>query len=163
MQNPGPDNADLTPYFQDVRTLKNFVDNCDELLLTEDAFRQKQGLYKVLQTHEPSEREDPETGLKIAAPLASDFSILAVDLFLRTGKHEFVFMNPDKISHSPSNPNHIYQNYIIDILVPGVKDELNITKPWYRTIDEIIRDTNPKKVEYDETQIDYRIENKCAI
>ena len=82
--------------------------------------------------------------------------MMAVDLFQRTGKHEFVFMNPDCISHSPTSPNHLYQNYIIDVLIPGVKDELDIKHPWYRNIDDCINKTNPKKVEYDATQIDYR-------
>ena len=139
--------------------LKNFVDSCDESLLTEKAFREKKGLYKILQTHKPSGREDPETHLSIAAPLVSDFSILAVDLFFRTGKHEFVFMNPDKISHSPDHPNHLYQNYIIDILIPGIKDELDIRYPWYTDIDKLILETNPRIVEYDESQLDHREED----
>lgn len=82
--------------------------------------------------------------------------MMAVDLFQRTGKHEFVFMNSDCISHSPTSPHHLYQNYVIDVLIPGVKDEVNIRHPWYKSIDECIKKTNPKKVKYDPTQIDYR-------
>lgn len=154
--NPGPDNADITSYFSSLEELKNFVENSNPELLTENAFREKMGLYKILQTHEPSDRIDPETNKKQAAPLVSDFSIMAVDLFQRYGEHKFVFMNPDKIAHSPTSPNHIYQNYIIDILIPTKKDELDIRHPWYLDIDECINKTNPRMVDYDETQIDFR-------
>lgn len=153
---PGPDNADLSNYFRNTNELKAFINNADESLLYETAFREKKALYKILQTHEPSDRTDLETGIHQAAPLVSDFSMMAVDLFQRTGKHEFVFMNPDVISHSPTSPNHLYQNYIIDVIVPGVKDEVCISHPWYENIDECINATNPKTVEYDASQIDYR-------
>ncbi len=155
-ENPGPNNADLSSYFSSTDELKTFIKNANNSHLKEKAFRTGNALYKVLQTHEPTTRTDSETGIKQAAPLVSDFSIMAVDLFLRTGKHEFVFMNPNKISHSPTSPNHLYQNYIIDILIPGVKDTLDIKHPWYSSIDECINSTNPKKVKYDATQIDYR-------
>ena len=158
IETPGPNNADLTPYFNNIDTLKKFIDNSDIALLSEKAFRNNEGLYKVLQTHEPSDRTDVETNIHQAAPLSSDFSMMAVDLFQRTGRHEFVFMNPDTISHSPTSPNHLYQNYIIDILIPNIKDELCITHPWYNNIIECINSTNPKTVEYDSTQIDYRDE-----
>jgi len=156
VNNPGPDNADLSSYFSSVNELKEFIENSDSERLSEKAFRTKNALYKILQTHEPSDRTDDDTGIKQAAPLVSDFSMMAVDLFQRTGKHEFVFMNPNCISHSPTSPNHLYQNYIIDVIIPGVKDELNIKHPWYDNIDECIKQTNPKTVEYDITQIDYR-------
>jgi hypothetical protein len=155
-ENPGPDNANLSDYFSSISELKKFIENADDERLSEKAFRTKNALYKILQTHEPSDRTDDETGIKQAAPLVSDFSMMAVDLFQRTGKHEFVFMNPDCISHSPTSPNHLYQNYIIDVLIPGVKDELDINHPWYRNIDDCIKQTRPKTVEYDSTQIDYR-------
>lgn len=153
---PGPDSVDLSNYFSSLEDLKRFVYKCDKTLLTEENFRDKKGLYNVLQTHKPSKREDPETGISMAAPLVSDFSILAVDLFLRTGKHEFVFVNPETISHSPGSPNHLYQNYIIDILIPGRKEEIDITYPWFKDISACIKQTNPKTVKYDESQLDFR-------
>lgn len=155
-ETPGADNVDLTNFFGNKENLKKFIEKSNEDLLTEQAFREKKALYRILQTHEPSDRTDLETGIHQAAPLVSDFSIMAVDLFQRTGKHEFVFMNPDKISHSPSSPNHLYQNYIIDVIIPGVKDNLIIKKPWFDDIDKCIIETNPKTVEYDASQIDYR-------
>lgn len=153
---PGPDNVDLSKYFKSNKELNDFIKHSDINLLKEEAFRHRCGLYKVLQTHKPSQRIDPITGIKQTAPLISDFSILAVDLFLRTGKHEFVFMNPETISHSPTSPNHLYQNYIIDILIPGIKDNLDIKYPWFDDINKCIELTNPKCVEFDPSQIDYR-------
>ncbi len=155
-EHPGPDNADLSGYFSDLEDLRVFIESSAPEKLYETSFRDRIGLYLLLQTHEPSNRTDLQTGIHQAAPIVSDFSMMAVDLFQRTGKHEFVFMNPDDISHSPTSPNHLYQNYIIDVLVPGRKDELRISPPWYSDIDECITNTNPKKVEYDASQLDYR-------
>lgn len=152
----GPDNVNLSPYFADSKTLKSFIDLADEDKLSEIAFKKRESLFSILQTHQPSGRIDPETGIDQAAPLKSDFSIMAVDLFLRTGEHRFVFMNPDTISHSPSSPNHLYQNYIIDILIPGIKDDLSIHHPWYDDIDSCIKSTNPRTVLFDASQLDYR-------
>ncbi len=156
MSNPGPNNADISAYFADVSEIRTFVESSEPESLSETSFRNRVGLYAILQTHEPSERKDPYTEKTQAGPLVSDFSIMAVDLFLRTGRHEFVFMNPDTISHSPGSPNHLYQNYTIDVLIPGIKDNLNLSHPWYSDIDECITSTNPKKVEYDASQLDYR-------
>jgi hypothetical protein len=156
VEHPGPDNADLTGYFSGVDDLRIFIEKSAPEKLYETNFRHLMGLYKILQTHEPSNRTDVATGIHQAAPIVSDFSMMAVDLFQRTREHEFVFMNPANISHSPTSPNHLYQNYIIDVLVPGRKDDLKITPPWYFDIDECIADTNPQKVEYDASQLDYR-------
>ncbi len=153
--NPGPDSVDLSKYFANKQEIVNFVNSCDEDKFDESSFRRKNGIYKVLQTHKPSARLDETTGYKIAAPLKSDFSILAVDLYQRIGEHKFVFMNPDTISSSPKYPNHLYQNYIIDVIIPGIKDELIISAPWYENIDECIT-TKPKTVQRDESQLDYR-------
>ena len=155
LDTPGPDSADLSSYFNSIEEIKDYIDSCEEYRFTETAFRKKEGVYLVLQTHKPSGREDPVTGYKIAAPLKSDFSILAVDLYQRIGKHKFVFVNPDTISSSPEYPNHLYQNYIIDIIIPEIKDELDIKYPWFENIDDCIA-TNPKSVQRDESQLDFR-------
>lgn len=154
--NPGPDTVNLSNYFPTKQDVIDFVNKSDNYKLSEKAFRNKEGLYLVLQTHEPSKRKDPDTGCKIAAPLKNDFSILAVDLYQRIGKHKFVFVNPDTISSSPKYPNHLYQNYIIDVIIPGIKNELSINYPWFEDINECIYKTNPRTVEYDESQLDFR-------
>lgn len=155
-QNPGPDSPDLTKYFPIIQAIKDYINSLDDYKFSELAFRKCEGAYIVMQTHKPSGRTDPETGEHIAAPLVSDFSILAVDLFQRIGKHKFVFVNPDTISHSPEYPNHLYQNYTIDILVPGIKDNLEIKYPWYEDIKLCIKNTSPRTVEYDDSQLDHR-------
>ncbi len=153
---PGPDSPDLTAYFTSELEIENYVNSLPDYAFTEEAFRNGSGAYKMIQTHKPSGRTDPETGIKIAAPLKSDFSLLAVDLFQRIGIHKFVFVNPDIISSSPENPNHLYQNYLIDIIIPGIKDNLDIKYPWYEEIDKCIKETNPRVVTYDESQLDHR-------
>lgn len=153
---PGPNCVDLSDYFKNEADIKSFVEKAKSDLLTEKNFRECQGLYKVLETHQPNTRKDEITGIKQAAPLVSDFSIMAVDLFLRIGEHKFVFMNPNEISHSPTSPNHLYQNYIIDIIIPGKKDDLKITPPWYENIEDCIMKSSPKTVPYDESQLDHR-------
>ena len=77
-------------------------------------------------------------------------------MLISSGKHKFVFANPDTLSHSPTYPNHLYQNYIIDILIPGIKDTLSIVYPWYEDLQKCILETNPRTVTYDESQLDHR-------
>ena len=81
---------------------------------------------------------------------------MAVDLFLRTGKHEFVFMNSSNISHSPTSPEHLYQNFIIDILVKEKKNIIKIDYPWFKNIEDCIHITKPKLCKLDKSQLDSR-------
>lgn len=155
-ETPGPDAPDLTDIFSSEDDIKRYVDSLPDEKFSEQAFRKCRGVYVVMQTHKPSGRTDPETKEHIAAPLISDFSILAVDLFQRIGEHKFVFVNPDKISHSPQYPNHLYQNYIIDIIIPGKKDQLSIKYPWFESIKDCIQDTCPRTVLFDDSQLDHR-------
>ena len=152
----GPDSPDLTQFFSTAKDIEKFVNSQPDSVFTEEAFRNGVGLYKMLQTHKPSKRKDPETGYEIAAPLKNDFSLLAVDLFQRIGEHKFVFVNPDTISSSPEYPNHLYQNYLIDIIIPGIKNDLDIKLPWYENVDLCIKETRPRTVEYDISQLDHR-------
>ena len=154
--NPGPDSPDLTFFFQNSEAIQAYVNSLGNDKFTESAFRSRQGAYIVIQTHKPSGRTDPQTHIHMAAPLVSDFSILAVDMFQRTGKHDFVFVNPNTISHSPGSPNHLYQNYIIDIIIPGKKDTLEIVYPWYRDLQQCIKETHPRTVDFDPSQLDHR-------
>jgi hypothetical protein len=87
----------------------------------------------------------------------SEFNILCLDLFLRTGKHEFVFVNSQDLNHQAKAPNHLQQNYTIDILVEKEEFKLHtLLKPWYRDLDMCIRETKPKARKLDETQLDRR-------
>jgi len=156
---PGPVTCDLSGLWDDEDALREYVDSLPEDAFTERAYRHRQGALAVLETHKPSKREAPLTGIKRAAPLVSEFSILAVDLYLRTGQHEFVFMNPQAISHSPTAPEHLYQNYTIDILVPGLKDRPCFISPWYKDFDLCVKETKATWRKLDPTQINHRGES----
>jgi hypothetical protein len=109
-----------------------------------------------LSSHAPNTRPALYTGIISAAPLVSDFNIMCVDLFQRIWEHKFVFMNSNTISHSPTSPEHLYQNYHIDYIIPWVKDNLKISPPWYTDIEECIAKTNPIPRKIEESQLDKR-------
>jgi len=153
---PGPEVFNLSGIWKNEADLKNWVYSLDHTLFSEEAYRSAQGAIVILETHQPSKRIGSETGINQAAPLVRDFNIMSVDLFLRTGKHEFVFMNAEKISHSPTSPEHLYQNYIIDILVQNKKIEPTIQPPWYSQIGDCIKQTNPQYRKIDQSQVDNR-------
>jgi len=153
---PGPDSVNLSSFFKLKNDVIEYFTKLEDSKLIEPAFRSKTAAYYIMETHKPSNRTDKITGIKQAAPLKTDFSILAVDLFQKLGKHVIVFADPNLLSHSPTSPYHLYQNYTIDILIPGLKDEILINKPWYLDLKELLKNSNPRKVEFDETQIDNR-------
>lgn len=152
---PGPCNCRLSGIWKDEAELKEWVDSLNTERLTETSYRRLNGSIIILETHAPSQRTALQTGFEQAGPLVYDFSIMAVDLFLKTGRHEFVFMNPAYMNHSPGSPEHLYQNYIIDILIPGIKDTPTIVHPWYRDIDDVLK-TQPLEREIDQSQINGR-------
>ncbi|MBM3302757.1 MAG: hypothetical protein FJY85_22765, partial [Deltaproteobacteria bacterium] len=155
-ENPGPITCDLLGIWKSENDLRRYLDSLPDEAFTEEGYRECRGALVVIETHKPSKREAPVTGIKQAAPLVSDFSVLAVDLFLRTGRHEFAFVNPETISHSPTSPEHLYQNYTIDILIPGLKARPRFIPPWYGDFDECVAKTKPASRKLDPTQIDHR-------
>jgi hypothetical protein len=156
VETAGANSVSLTGIWKDEKELKEWVEQLDAELFTEQAYRSRQGAIVILETHQPSTRVGTITKISQTAPLVADFNIMAVDLFLRTGRHEFVFMNPEHISHSPTSPEHLYQNYTIDILVKDKKVEPVIRPPWYWNIEELINETNPTPRLLDATQLDSR-------
>lgn len=153
---PGPDYYSLSGIWGSQSEMKEWVFSLDESMFSEESYRSLSGPIRILETHKPSSRVAPITGLNNAAPLAADFNILSVDLYLRTGKHEFVFANSEQLSHSPTSPEHLYQNYTIDILIRGLKDSPIISPPWYSDIRQCIKATSPKYRKMDESQVDNR-------
>lgn len=153
---PGPDSYSLENLWVDVDDLNKWAHSLNKNLFTEDAYRAVIGAITILETHQPSKRIGIKTDINQAAPLVYDFNIMSVDLFLRTGKHEFVFMNSDEISHSPTSPEHLYQNYTIDILVKDKKESPIIQAPWYDDIENCISTTKPYYRSIDPSQIDNR-------
>lgn len=153
---PGADCYNLDGIWKNVEDLKDWAFSLDKKSFTEEAYRSMTGAITILETHQPSKRVGIKTGIDQAAPLVYDFNIMSVDLFLRTGKHKFVFMNSEEISHSPSSPEHLYQNYTIDILIKDKKKNPIIQAPWYNDIEDCISKTKPSRRPIDETQIDNR-------
>lgn len=156
-QNPGSGIPDLNGVWTAKNDIKEWIDSFPLSSFTEDAYWDLTEPIRLLQTHMPSTRTDPKTKIKSTGPLVSEFSILCVDLFLKTGKHEFVFANSKKLNPQAESPNHLQQNYTIDILVQ--KDNFkrhNLLKPWYSDINLCIQETKPKARKLDKTQLDLR-------
>lgn len=143
-------------YWKNEDDLRKWVDQLDEKKLTTDSYLNLEWPIKILSSHAPNTRPALYTGIISAAPLVSDFNIMCVDLFQRIWEHKFVFMNSNTISHSPTSPEHLYQNYHIDYIIPWVKDNLKISPPWYTDIEECIAKTNPIPRKIEESQLDKR-------
>ncbi len=153
---PGAEYYNLSGVWENEENLKKWVFSLGKNYFSEDAYRNVEGAIAILETHQPSKRKSINTEINQAAPLVRDFNIMSVNLFLRTRKHEFVFMNSEEISHSPTSPEHLYQNYTIDILVKDKKEKPIIQPPWYDDMDTCIRKTKPQYRKIDKTQIDNR-------
>jgi hypothetical protein len=106
---------------------------------------------RVLETHFVA-RKDKR---KINTSRKDEFDYIAVDLFLRTGKHEFIFARPEDLPSAEGYPEHLQQNYVIDILLYNKKEDVVIQPPWHKSLDEIFDETKePIKVK--EMQINDR-------
>jgi hypothetical protein len=155
--NPGAGVPDLTGIWKDKDEIEKWLKNFEEKDFTENAYWDLTAPIRVLQTHMPSTRIDSQTKIKSTGPLVSEFNILCVDLFLKTGKHEFVFANSEQLNHQGKSPNHLQQNYTIDILT--VKDNFQrhkLLKPWYDDLEKCVEETNPKPRKLDMSQLDGR-------
>ena len=93
---------------------------------------------KVLETHFVS-GTGGRSGRKIATPRKLEFHIVALDLFLRTGTHEFVFASSEALPSAESHAEHLKQNYILDIVVPGADDAPIFSKPWSKDFNAVFK------------------------
>ena len=154
--NPGAGIPDLSHLWSNKKEIEDWLNSFSDDKYTETAYWDLKAPVRLIQTHMPSSRTD-ELNIKSTGPLVSEFNILCLDLFLRTGKHEFVFVNSQNLNHQAKAPNHLQQNYTIDILVE--KDGYilhNLLSPWYRDIDKCIEETKPIARQLDESQLDKR-------
>lgn len=154
--NPGPGIPDLSKLWNSKVEIENWLKSFDDILFSEEAYWDLKAPIRLIQTHMPSTRID-EMGIKSTGPLVSEFNILCLDLFLRTGKHEFVFVNSQDLNHQAKSPNHLQQNYTIDILT--AKDDFKrhkLLEPWYDDLDTCIKKSKPKPRKLDKSQLDYR-------
>ena len=146
----------LQPYgILDVPTLINEIfpglENGIKMYSVED-IRHK---ITVLETHFVSGAKSESSGRTIATPRRDEFHVVSLDLFLRTGKHQFVFANSKQLDVSESDSNHLKQNYIVDVLITNKKENLNIQKPWSENFNEIFT-TLESPINEKDMQIDTR-------
>ena len=156
-QNPGSGVPNLTGLWESESEIKKWIDNFPEESFSEDAYWDLTAPIRILQTHMPSTRTCSVTKIKSTGPLVTEFNILCVDLFLKTGKHELVFANATQLNHQAKSPSHLQQNYTIDILT--AKDNFTrhpLLAPWFDDLSECIKNTHPKPRKLDKTQLDLR-------
>jgi hypothetical protein len=155
--NPGAGVPDLTGLWKNKNEIQKWLETFKASDFDEKSYWDLTAPMRLLQTHMPSTRIDAETKIKSTGPLVSEFNILCVDLFLKTGKHEFVFVNSTELNHQGKSPNHLQQNYTIDILTAkdGYKRH-KLLKPWYDDLALRIEETKPKYRKLDKSQLDGR-------
>lgn len=107
---------------------------------------------KVLMTHFVSGKSKHR---EINTSRNDEFDYIAVDSFLRTNKHEFIFAKPKDLPPSRNHPNHLQQNYTIDVIVDGKKNTVSIQNPWHWDLDEIW-DESKTPINEKEMQVDER-------
>jgi hypothetical protein len=93
-----------------------------------------------------------------ATPRADEFDILSLDLYLRTGRHDFVFVDPGDLAPSAQDPSHLQQNYIVDVLVAGRKPDPDPLSPWTTDLEEVLagmgRGVNKADMQVDERSLE---------
>lgn len=155
--NPGAGVPDLTGLWKTKDEIKKWLETFKAKDFDENAYWDLTAPIRLLQTHMPSTRIDTVTNIKSTGPLVSEFNILCVDLFLKIGKHEFAFVNSVELNHQGKSPNHLQQNYTIDILTAkdGFKRH-KLLKPWYDDLNLCVEETKPKFRRLDKSQLDGR-------
>ena len=107
---------------------------------------------RVLETHLVATKSK-KSGRTMATPRQKEFHILALDLFRRTGTHEFIFAVSKELEPGTKR-GHLKQNYIIDVLVePGARPVL--PAPWstdFKTLFERL----DSPIDPDDMQVDKR-------
>jgi len=155
--NPGSGIPDLNGIWKSKDEIKQWLDSFSESDFTEDAYWDLKSPIRLLQTHMPSSRYDPVTKKTKTGPLVTEFNILCVDLYIKTGKHEFIFANSSHLNPQRQSPNHLQQNYNIDILT--AKDGYirhKLLEPWFDNLDKCINVSKPKFRNLDKSQLDGR-------
>jgi len=155
-ENPGAGVPNLSGLWKSKEEIEDWLNTFDDDLFTDTSYWDLKAPLRLIQTHMPSSRTD-DLGIKSTGPLKTEFNILCLDLFLRTGKHEFVFANSQQLNHQAKSPNHLQQNYTIDILIEkeGFKRH-KLLFPWYDNLEECINATKPKPRKIDKSQLDER-------
>jgi hypothetical protein len=128
------------------------IDNWIEKYYTSDK-RELLKRVRVLETHFVSGKGT--AGRRIATPRKDEFDYIALDLFLRTGKREYIFADPKDLDSARGYAEHLKQNYVVDILLEGVRSEPVIRPPWHKSIMGIW-DERKRPVTKEDRQVDTR-------
>ena len=114
---------------------------------------------RLCQTHMPSGKktnESREDGRTQASPRFDEFHLLAVDMYTKTGKHDFVFAVSDELTRSKKDHNHLLQNYFITLVMPSTLLPLEpLAVPWSTDLKSLFSKLkNP--ININDMQIDQR-------
>ena len=119
---------------------------------------QNQSQIKLCQTHMPSGKKTNSKvkGRSQASPRIDEFHILAVDMYVKTGRHEFVYAMSDELTRSSKDPEHLKQNYFITFVLPSENIMLKpLATPWTDDLKSLVAKLgNP--INNNDMQIDER-------
>lgn len=144
------------------RWFDNLSDNSKKLLRDEP----RQDGIRLCQTHMPSGKATNQGrigGRTQASPRYDEFHLLAVDMYTKTGKHEFVYAISDKLARSKKDKNHLLQNYFISLVLPSSMEPLKpFAEPWgedlITRVKQLENPVNPKDMQVDERKPGERAE-----
>lgn len=119
----------------------------------------EQSSIRLCQTHMPSGKrtnENREDGRTQASPRFDEFHLLAVDMYTKTGKHDFVFAVSDELARSKKDNNHLLQNYFITLVMPSTLSPLiPFASPWTSDLSSLFSRLK-KPINVNEMQVDQR-------
>ena len=114
---------------------------------------------RLCQTHMPSGKktnESREDGRTQASPRFDEFHLLAVDMYTKTGKHDFVFAVSDELTRSKKDHNHLLQNYFITLVMPSTLLPLEpLAVPWSSDLKSLLSKLK-NHININDMQIDQR-------
>lgn len=119
----------------------------------------EQSSIRLCQTHMPSGKktnENREDGRTQASPRFDEFHLLAVDMYTKTGIHDFVFAVSDELARSKKDNNHLLQNYFITLVMPSTLSPLlPLASPWTSDLSSLFPRLK-KPINIDQMQVDQR-------
>lgn len=113
---------------------------------------------RVLETHFVSGTSGASERTQ-ATPRKDEFSVVAIDIFLRYPEHKFLFAHPQNLESSGDDPNHLQQNYIMGFVFSDETGHatLHITDDWYEGLNDVFDVLTPEDtVDEEDMQVDNR-------
>jgi hypothetical protein len=113
---------------------------------------------KILETHFVSGTSGASERTQ-ATPRKDEFSIIAIDIFLRYPEHKFLFAHPQNLESSGDDPKHLQQNYVMGFAFSDEQGNprLNITDDWYEDLNDVYDLLTPEDaIDEEDMQVDNR-------